>query len=225
MTTGFVHIIESPDPDDLLDGRMEGRVLGEALTLADIPHSYTLAANIGAFRRALSDRLVTAWTKHAVPPIIHLSMHGNADGIQLLSGEFVTWNDLRRELMPLFRAMPNALLVCMSSCFGIAGCRTAMNLDNEPHFWALVGHPGTVAWADSAVAYVTFYHLFFKGTDVATCVEAMKTASGDAGFAFTLGADIKRDWSTQVQKLIEAEGTATVSRFLSALLDAGVARE
>jgi hypothetical protein len=33
MANGFVHVIESPSADELLDGRTEGRVLGEALVL------------------------------------------------------------------------------------------------------------------------------------------------------------------------------------------------
>lgn len=33
----FVYIIESPKPEDLLDGCFEGKVLGEALCLAEIP--------------------------------------------------------------------------------------------------------------------------------------------------------------------------------------------
>lgn len=201
MTTGFVYIIESPKPPDLLDGRTEGRVLSEALTLAGIAHTYSIAADLSMFDLALGQRLVDAWGQYQQPPILHLSMHGNRDGIAFTSGEFLTWNQLRQKLLPLIRVLPNALLICMSSCFGHSGCRLAMYLDNEPHFWALVGHPDSVSWPDAAVAYVTFYHLFFKGSPVTACVDAMKIASGDNRFLISIGADARRGWAEYVQRL------------------------
>jgi hypothetical protein len=201
VTTGFVYVIESPSPADLLDGRTEGRVLSEALALAGIAHTYSVAADALTFDIALGQRLVDAWKQHQQPPILHLSMHGNAEGVGLTNGDFLTWDQLRAKLLPLLRILPNALLICMSSCFGYSGCRLAMYLDNEPHFWALVGHPDSVNWADAAVAYVTFYHLFFKGEPVTACVEAMKTASGDSRFLLSAGAEAKKSWADHVQRM------------------------
>lgn len=201
MTTGFVYIVESPSAADLLDGRTEGRVLSEALRLADTPHTYSVAANVAQFEVALGQRLVNAWQQHKQWPILHLSMHGNSDGVAFTSGEFLTWAQLREKLLPLIRVMPNALLICMSSCFGFSGCRIAMHHDGEPHFWALVGHPGDVNWTDAAVAYVTFYHRFFKGASVPDSVDAMRFASGDTRFLFAAGDETKRDWLVQLAKL------------------------
>jgi hypothetical protein len=201
MTQGFVYIIESPAPADLLDGRTEGRVLSEALRLNGIAYEYSLAADMVTLVQALGDRLAQTWLKHKQPPILHLSMHGNAEGVVLTNGHFLSWQDLRNQLLPLLRAMPNALLICMSSCFGYSGCRIAMYHDSEPHFWALVGHADTVDWTDAAVAYVTFYHLFFKGRSVPDCVDAMKVASGDARFLATLGADTRRHWIEYTRNL------------------------
>lgn len=197
---GFVYVIESPAGRDLLDGRTEGRVLTEALSLACIPHWYSIATDKSLLFEALGDRLLEAWNFHNKSPILHLSMHGNQKGVELTSGEFLIWNDLRALLLPLIRAMNGGLLVCMSSCFGISGCRMAMHEDNEPHFWALVGNSQSPTWSDAAIAYVSFYHLFFKGFDMNTCVSSMRVASGDHNFNHHLGVDVRADWSAFIQQ-------------------------
>jgi hypothetical protein len=149
---GFVYIIESPAATDLLVGRTEGRVLNESLRITEIPQWYSLAANRKMFVEALGSRLAAAWKQYGRLPILHLSMHGNATGISLTSGDFLSWDELRRFLLPLIRTMRGGLLVCMSSCFGSSGCRMAMYSDGEPCFWALVGNRGSATWADAAIA-------------------------------------------------------------------------
>lgn len=197
---GFVYVIESPAGRDLLDGRTEGRVLTETLRLAGIPHWYSLASDRAMLSEALGHRLGEAWKHHQKIPILHLSMHGSADGVALTSGEFVSWHDLRELLLPMIRAMQGGLLVCMSSCFGSSGSRMAMYADNEPHFWALVGNSASPTWADAAIAYASFYHLFFKGFNIKVCVDSMKVAGGDHNFMYLLGADMKAGWDAFIQQ-------------------------
>lgn len=193
---GFVHIIESPSNLDLLDGRTEGRALSEALSLAEIPHRYNLVTNGQTLGQALGPRLVQAWKTFGGRPILHFSVHGNQDGISLTDRSFLSWHHLRQGLLPLNRAMQGGLLICMSSCFGSSGCRMAMYSDDEPPFWALVGNTGDAAWSDAAVAYITFYHLFFKGLPVETCVQSMKVASCDHNFMLHQGKSTKAGWIT-----------------------------
>ena len=193
---GFVYIVESPSPEDLLHSRTEGRVLSEALDLAGIKRFYNLAANEEMFKKAIWDRLVERWkTVPHLSPIIHISMHGNEDGIQFTDGRFMEWARLRGALKHLTEALEGGLLICMSSCFGASGCRMAMHSDADHPFWALVGHDGSASWTDAAVGYVTFYHLFFKGAPLKKCVDAMRTASGDSGFMSFQGRHVKKDWA------------------------------
>ena len=196
----FVHVIESPSSHDLLSERTEGRVLSESLQIADIPHRYNLAADRATLMVALEDRLIEKWEQTKKLPILHLSMHGNEEGVALTSGEYIFWHDLREILMPLVRVMRGSLLVCMSTCFGSNGCRMAMYTDSEPHFWALVGHTGKAGWADAAIAYSSFYHLLFKGLDIATCVNSMRIASGDHFFVLHDGAKVKAGWQVYLQQ-------------------------
>lgn len=191
---GFVYIIESPSSRDLLDGRTEGRALSEALGLAEIPHYYSLASSKAMLLESLGSRLNQAWQSMACMPILHLSMHGNSEGISLTDGDQLSWHDLRQALLPLMRRLQGGLLVCMSSCFGSAGCRMAMYSDSEPHFWALVGNAASATWADAAIAYISFYHLFFKGHPLNDCVDSMKIASGDHNFCWFSGQETRAGW-------------------------------
>ena len=196
---GFVYVIESPTSNDLLDGRTEGRALTEALALARIPSWYGLVTDQDTMHSAIRQRLSEAWKHWQLPPVLHLSMHGSQDGVDLTNGSFLSWHDLRGLLLPLNRAMQGGLLICMSTCFGSSGCRMAMYEDSEPTFWALVGNAGASLWADAAVAYITFYHLFFKGVPVVTCVNAMCVASADTNFVLHSGRDTKDDWLAYMQ--------------------------
>ena len=175
-------------------------MLSEALKVAGIPHWYCLATDKSMLLEALGNHLIAAWTTHQRLPILHLSMHGTNDGVALTSGEFLSWHELREHLLPLLRKMQGGLLICMSSCFGSAGCRMAMYTDGEPPFWALVGNNASATWADAAVAYVSFYHLLFKDFPVPICVESMKAASGDHQFNCWFGNETQKDWQLFLQQ-------------------------
>lgn len=201
---GFVYVIESPSTKDLLDGRTEGGALTQVLDLARIPRWYSLVTDRETLNVALGSRLWAAWQEHRVPPVLHLSMHGNQDGVALTTGVFLTWNELRHILVPLNRAMQGGLLICMSTCFGGSGCRMAMYTDNEPPFWALVGNSGSPSWPDAAVAYITFYHLFFKGFEVNSCVQAMVASSGDSNFMWYSGQRTRTQWEGFMQTRLQS---------------------
>lgn len=96
MSSGapFVHIIESPAPEDLVEDRCEGRILGEALSIAGIQHVYSLAVNRDMFVYSITNRLLDAVMKFQSAPILHVSAHGNVEGITLTSGEQITWRRL-----------------------------------------------------------------------------------------------------------------------------------
>ena len=73
--------------------------------------------------------------------------------------------------------------------------------ENEPlPFYALVGHPEKAAWDDSAIAFVTFYHRLSKAAELPDAVVAMKAASGDDRFLFTLGPDVQQQFTEYLKK-------------------------
>jgi len=201
LIQGFVYVIESPADIDLLDGRLEGGSLCEAMRLAAIPHWYSLVTTPKSFEKSLGLRLHEALLQFNQLPILHLSMHGNDKGVALTNGEFLSWENLRKSLTPLTNVMVGSLLICMSSCFGGSGCRMAMHEEKDQPFWALVGNSKSALWSDAAVAYITFYHLFFKGIPVEQCVERMRSASGDDNFMVFSGQSVKANWASFMENL------------------------
>jgi len=204
QSNSFVYVIESPSPADMFDGRTEGRALCEAMSMAGHAHAYTMAADLDHLRKALSiadegDRLATEWRRYQVPPVMHFSMHGNSEGLGLMSGEMVTWDELRQLLIPINDFLPNGLLVCFSSCSGYSGTRMSMYLGDSKPFWAVVGSYADVGWSDALIGFTSFYHHWFKGAAVTDAVQIMRIASGHEQFIHEAGHDSKRAYLEYVQ--------------------------
>ena len=177
----FVYIVESPSAPDLYHGRSEGARLAETLKLDGISCVTRTAINplafVAAIRLGLPEAMKT-FTDHY--PVIHLSAHGGEHGVQLSSGDFISWHRLRDLLTPLNQSLNGALLLCMSSCQGYSAVQMAMQEGDAPHpYLAVIGNWGTPTWSDTAVAYLAFYHLLAKGRKVPESVEAMRAASGN----------------------------------------------
>ncbi len=66
------------------------------------------------------DNIYKEVSKKGFFPFIHIEAHGYDNGIQLSSGEKITW----RELMPYFTkinvALSNSLVISLGSCYGIS---------------------------------------------------------------------------------------------------------
>lgn len=188
----FVYVIESPGANDLLIDRIEGKALTETLNIAGIDSSYSLAINKDSFIKSVEKNLLNAieyWEKY---PILHISAHGDKDGkgIYFSDGVFMSWEELTILLEPLCTAMPGKLIICMSVCYGSKASRMAYVTKKTP-FGALVANKQAVNWDDAAVAFITFYHLLFKGMELEKCVTAMKHASGDDNFIVLSGKRLR----------------------------------
>lgn len=210
---GYVHIVESPSANDLLDGRTEGRLLSEALQLAGIPYQYNLATNSSTFERCFRERLLTGMQAHQSHPMFHLSMHGNRDGVALTDKSFLDWAALRRIIAPVSNATTNGLLLCMSTCHGAEAKRIAVETVDEVKLWALVGPLAEASWSDSAIAYTAFYHRFFKGASIEDAVAAMRAAAGTETFTLIHGEHLRESWRsfaaqgwTQFLEMLERAG-------------------
>jgi hypothetical protein len=110
VSRGLVFIVESPSANDLLNDRVEGGALCGALQLAEIPHAYSLATTRKVLETSLFERLPKLLQSSEFVdrlPILHLSMHGNGEGVGLTCGDFLTWDEMRKLLTPLMSAMPN----------------------------------------------------------------------------------------------------------------------
>ncbi len=191
-SNAFVHIVESPAPSDLLDGRTEGRTLNSFLELAEIASSYSLATNEDTFYESISDRLVDAISEFRVPPILHFSGHGNDKGIGLTDGTLIEWRNLAPHLRPINDGLNGTFLVCLSSCRGATGALMALNANQSLPMHAVVASKGNVGWHESALGYLTFYHhLLVLGRTAEESVVAMNTAAGRDDFVRIEGSKVQ----------------------------------
>ena len=195
-----VHIIESPNPQDLMDGRTEGMLLKESLSLSETEHTYNLVTDLSTFEESIKKRFADAWLKNGFPPILHLSMHGNGTGIGLTDSTFIDWQTLNMYLEPLNNASNGGLLVCLSTCVGANGIQMAMNNATVKPFWALVGNTEPISWSDSAIAYSAFYHNIFKKLGIEQATEAMRVASANNTFLMFKGDSVKANWHNNMAK-------------------------
>ena len=193
----YVQIVESPHADDLFDGRTEGRMLSEALSLAEVKSRYRLAVNLDTFSRALSHDLGDA-VKNFGLPLLHISAHGNEDGIELTQGAFLPWERVRELVLPINRAMNGRLGLCMSSCHGANACQAAMGEDGAEPFWFVVGPTEAVPWADLAIGYAAFYNRLFQGAHPKAACDALNAVSAESGFVM-FGVQFIRDQWDQHQ--------------------------
>jgi len=200
----FVYIVESPGDRDIYVKRSEGEMLLQALSLLGIPATHRIPVNLVSFSVSVTLDL-QKYLKEQVDellPIIHISAHGNRNGIQLTDGLLVSWDKLRDLLMPLNKLLDGRLLLCMSSCGGSNACIMAMSEDEvgETPFGAVVGHTGETTYSNTAIAYATFYHLLAKGYSIKKAVEAMKIASGDFDFTVIGGKEAQQSFIKELGK-------------------------
>lgn len=189
---GYVYIIESPSPQNLLEGLGEGRLIQEALSLFGIHSQYKLAVDYDCFEKAIGHDLTLMLRSTPVNPIVHISAHGQqptpdsggfCDGISLTDGYPIDWDDLRTHLSPINKLLNNELIVCMSSCYGFEGLRAAFTRFKTLPFYALIGNTESCYWHESGIAYATFYHHFFrKRASLENAVKKMRAASGNKEF-------------------------------------------
>jgi hypothetical protein len=199
----FVFIVDSQSPDDLYGGYTIGMALRDALNAIRIPTVYTLAINISNFTKTFKERLPQTiqhyrhiQTNRQIFPFIHLSMHGDNNGIVLTNGDFLTWSNLKEILLTPYPVMGHEPYLCMASCNGINAVKMANIFSTG--FTILIGNVGIVLQADITVAYLAFYNsLFNKKSTFEDAVNAMRMATGDNNYKLIKGEDIKK------QKLAE----------------------
>ena len=202
-----VFILESPSAQDVLDDRDEGAALAAALRLAQVPSMLLRTPDRATLSEAFG-RMAKAPLRgpdgRIVVPHVHISAHGNGEGVALTNGERVGWADLRQLLLGFARATDRfstggmALLeLCMSSCEG-ANARKMFDL-GPPHPCAgIVGPRKPVTWSDSLVAFIAYYHQsIIKDVRAVDAVPIMNRAAGIEEFGLFTPADFAERISKQ----------------------------
>jgi hypothetical protein len=205
----YVHIVESPSPQDLFEGRTEGQILKSFLDLSGIPCEYCLVVDKSRLEEALTSRVLEAVNKHDAKPILHFSCHGNENGIQLTnqSGtqEYVPWENLA-EWVALNNKQFDGIGVCMSSCSGLTGKKMAHVIDprHVPMHW-IVGTSKKFDYPDGALAFCAFYRGFQKDVPMDKLLPSIRIASGIDDFDIAYGAVAHSEYLKDFQWQISNE--------------------
>ena len=198
----YVHLVESPSPDELRDGVTEGKALCSFLDTAGIPYAYNLVVDLDQFHIAMTDKIDEAIDVFRKVPILHLSTRGGESGIQLTNQNELLWSELTEYIRLIHESIPGGLGGCMSGRFGLHGAKMAevISKANIPYEW-MVGSVYEIEVLDVALAYAIFYRRLYCGIDdIASLLRAIRVASDISDFNIW---DAKRIRAAYLQDRIE----------------------
>lgn len=213
----FVFVIESPSATDIYHRRSEGDIVRQAVELNGISCVVKTAISLQAFEACLKVGLAEAMNQMSgFIPLLHISAHGNAHGIQLSDGYAMPWAELKDLLRPVNQALGGSLVVCMSSCEGYAGVRMAMHIDEvELPYLALIGCGAQPTWGETAVGYATFYHHLSRGEHISDAVRAMCVASGNNNFLLRHAETSRQDYIEYINTVNPAHAQANLEQLVA----------
>jgi len=197
-----IYVIESPSAINIFENHLEGHSLCAYFDLANIEYNYYLVVNLDLLANAFDDIYYDCInSKEPKVPVIHISAHGDENGFDLTSDEEVLWESFSSYLIPLNtedRLLKSSyseikyspIMIGTSICKGINGIRMKNHDDISP-FSIFVGQNDDVEWADSLIAFSTYYHLVMKKKEVINWPQAVKIMNFSAGvadvFSYKLG--------------------------------------
>jgi hypothetical protein len=177
-----VFIIESSYPKDFYRQKLDGIAAQGILNILSISNQLRFALDREHFEKAIAD------AKALDSTVIHLSCHGDQDGIALANNYQPTW-DKFADLFQDNGWCPKALV--MSSCCGAtSGIRNAFK--NKPKRPGIIfGSSDGRSYGEYTVAWAILYHRFKKdGIDKHSARQAVKEISAVVSDKF-----LYRRWS------------------------------
>lgn len=196
----WVYIIESPSPEDLYLNINEGEILLKTLPLLGITTIKNITVNSNLFEKALTENIFTISENFRRVPVLHISAHGDKNGLSLTDGSIVSWEKLKEYLNPINQGYKDILIVCLSACESWAGCEMAMCSGTRPFFY-LIGSIGTPTWRETVVGFTVFYNLLTKQQKFVDIINTMNSAAGGKYFR---GETAQHVQATYLNKLKES---------------------
>ena len=150
-TIADVYIIESLDPDDEGNGRFEGAFLSHVLRLHGKEPKYKYVRTRAEFERAIRMFAASGYR------YLHLSCHGDAEGLCTTNQEEVDYDELAELLIPCMHEKR----LFISACKMVHKDLAKALLPSSGCF-SIVGPTMNIAFTDSAVVWASVYHLAFS---------------------------------------------------------------
>jgi hypothetical protein len=181
-----VHVIETLRPGDDRTGRRLFEDL-EPLAIAARPlvtARFWSAQTRGEFLEHLRSIAHDSRT-HGHFPLLHIEAHGSPQGIQVSSGEFLTWLEFKGELTAINEISHLNLLVILAACDGAHILSIIQPTDRAP-VHTLIGPNRTVSAGEIERASLAFYRTLFRVNDGVAAWRAMNDAVAPAPLTFSV---------------------------------------
>jgi len=167
FSSSIICIIESVGTEDVASGHLLYKQL-HADTDFDMPCVFYQVRTKPDFLNVLS-RIEQQVERTNKFPIIHLCMHGDQTGIELMNGDCVDWIEMRDALTSINIKCRNNLFLTLAVCGGIY-LMTLITTVVDGHigrspFWGFIGHENNVSQGWSFIAFYEFYKTLSKESD------------------------------------------------------------
>lgn len=106
---------------------------------------------------------------------LHITSHGNEDGIGLDGNDFVCWKEFFNYTRQLNVKMHNTLLIVLSSCVG-GGILSYIEPEKRAPYMAFIGNTRSVFIKDAKKGFNLFYEDFYYPQDFRKCLDKMNGA-------------------------------------------------
>jgi len=118
-------------------------------------------------------------------PILHIEAHGCDKGIEVTSGEFIEWAELKDALAEINAITGLNLLVLMSACGGAHLLSIIQPADRAPVYAMIGPHRVVKAW-EIETGSLAFYRTLFEKADGIAAWQAMNDAINPHSRTFSL---------------------------------------
>jgi hypothetical protein len=120
-------------------------------------------------------------------PFIHIEAHGSSDtkGLILGSGEFVSWEELKRPLIDLNIATRNNLFIVLSACYGAYLTTIVLPTDRAPCF-GLVGPTKVLGAGYLLKSFSRFYQELLASGSGSEAVKQLNLDARESGLDYSL---------------------------------------
>lgn len=172
-SVGRVFLLESPNPDDLLDGTSEAAPLSQLCS----QFGHDFASFFVRDKKELKSTLayissLDTGDCNAMPLFVHLSTHGNGDGLAF-GQDFMEWPEIAKEIIKMFRCLTPSdtpyggpIVLVLSSCGSKDQRLTKLfsrvhkkdKLEWPPEY-VFVFDNEKVEWRDAIVIWALFYRM------------------------------------------------------------------
>ena len=177
-----VYILETLDPEDFFERRLDGHAANEILRILGTKTEYRVA-----FTRKLAERAIREAASRKFK-MFHFSSHGSSTGVTLTNGKRLTWDKFVELIAPVAGA-DHALV--MATCGG--GDREltkSLTKAGVIFGWVFGSTADTVHFSDSCLAWSILYNrLYDHGFEPAALKTTLKAIN-----AAVVGEFVYRRW-------------------------------